>query len=142
MNFSRKNHDRKKENKRFMSKTLQILFVMLAICISNSTQAQTLDDLLNSTEEESTENNSSTNPDNLLDMQSHLFTDLFGEDLDGNSTGNSIGFLELLEKLEMPADQKQHYREMYMLQAKNFTERQKDSLGRAFGRKIMEAEKD
>lgn len=121
-------------------KTLQILFVMLGVCMSNSSYSQSLGDLMGTTPKNDTiRRNDSINKNNLLDMQTNLFTQLFGEDLDGNATGNSIGFLELLEKLDMPADEKQHYREMYLIQAKNYNERQKDSLARAFGRKILEA---
>lgn len=121
-------------------KTLQILFVLAGVCISNSSYAQSLGGLMGTEpERDTTATAGNINKDNLLDMQTNLFTQLLGEDLDGNATGNSIGFLELLEKIDLPAEEKQHYREMYIIQAKNFTERQKDSLARAFGRKIMEA---
>ncbi|PKV50007.1 hypothetical protein ATE84_2053 [Aquimarina sp. MAR_2010_214] len=77
--------------------------------------------------------------DNLLDMQANLLSGVFGENLDGKSNGKTISFLELLEKMDLPAEQKLEYKNMYYLQAKKLTQKQKDSLGAAIEKKILEA---
>ena len=42
----------------------------------------------------------------------------------------------------MPTEQKAEYKNWYYLQSKDLTEKQKDSLGKAIEKKIMEAKKD
>ncbi|MBG6128792.1 hypothetical protein IWQ47_000516 [Aquimarina sp. EL_43] len=72
-------------------------------------------------------------------MQTNLLSGVFGENLDGKSNGKTINFLELLEKMDIPAEQKLEYKNMYYLQAKELTQKQKDSLGSAIEKKIIEA---
>jgi len=79
--------------------------------------------------------------DNLLDMQTNILTSVFGENLDGNNTGKSIGYLELLEKSDLSQAQKKEYKNLYYLQAKALTQKQKDSLGKEIERKILEAKR-
>ena len=79
--------------------------------------------------------------DNFLDMGSGTLGQIFGENLDGKSKNKKLSFLELLEKMDMPANQKAEYKNWYFLQAKDLTEKQKDSLGLAIQKKILEAKK-
>ncbi len=75
-------------------------------------------------------------------MGSGTLGQIFGENLDGKSKNKKLSFLELLEKMDMPANQKAEYKNWYFLQAKDLTEKQKDSLGKAIEKKIMEAKRD
>jgi len=116
-------------------KTLQILLVMLSITMFSTGYAQTQKDTIK-TKKKMVQN------DNFLDMGAETLTQLFGENLDGTATGKKLSFLELLNKMELPADQKEEYRNWYYLQAKDLTEKQKDSLGKALEKKISEAQKE
>jgi len=78
---------------------------------------------------------------NLLDMQTNILTSMFGSNLDGNVDGKSIGYLELLKKSNLPEDQKTEYKNFYYLQAKDLTQKQKDSLSKVIEQKILEAKK-
>lgn len=75
----------------------------------------------------------------FLDLGAQTLSQVFGEDLDGNATGKTIGFLEMLNKSELPQNQKAEYKNLYYLHAKELTQKQKDSLGKAFEKKILEA---
>ena len=44
--------------------------------------------------------------------------------------------------MDLPENQKQEYRNLYYLQAKDLTQKQKDSLGNAIGKKIKEAKQE
>ncbi len=104
------------------------LIFLLLLTFSNYAQSQT--------------DSTKVKKDNLLDMQTNLFTGLFGENLDGNTSGKSIGYLEFLNKLDISEKQKIEMRNIYFLQAKNLTRQQKDSLGKVLERKILEAKRD
>lgn len=104
-----------------------ITFILLA-CFSTITYAQN-DSLVVKT-------------DNLLDMQSKTLTKIFGTELDGNSNGESIGYLELLNNSNLPTEQKQEYKNLYYLQTEKLTQRQKDSLAQNLKQKIQEAQRD
>ncbi|WP_271782844.1 hypothetical protein [Aquimarina algiphila] len=115
-------------------KTIQILvlgIVFFTIQLTNAQQTSTT----------KTEKNN-LKQDNLLDMQTNVLSSLFGENLDGKTNGKTIGFLELLEKTDLSAEQKLEYKNMYYLQAKELTQKQKDSLGKAIEKKILEAQRD
>jgi len=116
-------------------KTLHILVILLSIGIANNGVAQTKNDTIE-TKKKTVQN------DNFLDMGAETLTQLFGENLDGTATGKKLSFLELLNKMELPAEQKEEYRNWYYLQAKGLTQKQKDSLGNALGKKIREAQKE
>ncbi|WP_445733445.1 hypothetical protein [Mariniflexile sp.] len=118
-----------------ISKLLQLLLFFLAIAISTTSMAQTKKD---STKTEK----KPVQKDNFLDMGSGTLGQIFGENLDGKSKNKKLSFLELLEKMDMPANQKAEYKNWYFLQAKDLTEKQKDSLGKAIEKKIMEAKRD
>tara|TARA_R110002049_G_scaffold122467_3_gene277335 strand:+ start:7105 stop:7503 length:399 start_codon:yes stop_codon:yes gene_type:complete len=118
-----------------ISKLLQLLLFFLAIAISTTSMAQIKKD---STKTEK----KPVQKDNFLDMGSGTLGQIFGENLDGKSKNKKLSFLELLEKMDMPADQKAEYKNWYFLQAKDLTEKQKDSLGKAIEKKIMEAKRD
>ena len=77
-----------------------------------------------------------------MDMLSGTLTGAFGENLDGKSKGlgKGIGYLQLLEKSNLPKKEKEEYRNWYFLQAKEMTQTQKDSLGKALSKKIIAAE--
>ncbi|KGK29814.1 MULTISPECIES: hypothetical protein [Cellulophaga] len=76
---------------------------------------------------------------NFLDMGAETLGQLFGENLDGQSPNKKLSFLEMLEKMDMPMEQKAEYANLYFLQAKELTEKQKDSLGKSLEKKIIEA---
>ncbi len=80
--------------------------------------------------------------DNLLDRQANVLSSIFGEDLNGKSNGKTIGFLELLEKMDITSEQKLEYKNSYYLQAKKLTQKQKDSLSKVIEKKILEAQQD
>jgi hypothetical protein len=124
-----------------MKKVKTILFILM-LSIANQVIAQDIP----VTEKDKKENTSksqivkSTKNNNFLDMQANVLTGIFGENLDGKTTGKSIGFLELLEKTELPENQKLEYRNQYYLLSKELTQSDKDSLGRALEQKIIEAQ--
>ncbi|MBJ2173225.1 hypothetical protein JBL43_03195 [Aureibaculum sp. A20] len=114
-------------------KTLHILIAILSLSIFNASYAQAKKDTT-TTEKKSVQN------DNFLDMGAKSLTQVFGENLDGNTSGKKLNFLEMLKKMNLPTEQKEEYRNLYYLQAKDLTQKQKDSLGRALGEKIKEAQ--
>ena len=109
--------------------TLKLLLVLLAFSFSTTLIAQ-----------EKKTDSTTIKKHNLLDMQTNILTSVFGENLDGNTTGKSIGYLELLEKTDLSEAQKTEFKNLYYLQAKNLTQKQKDSIGKAIERKIIEAQ--
>ncbi len=115
-------------------KTSQILVISMMIFIMQLANAQ-------QTKTTKTEKNN-LKQDNLLDMQTNVLSGLFGENLDGKPNGKTINFLELLEKMNLPTAQKLEYKNMYYLQAKELTQKQKDSLGKAIEKKILEAQRN
>jgi len=116
-------------------KTLQILFVMLVLCISNVTQSQAKDNK----KTDSNKVNKEVNKDNFMDLGAETLTSIFGENLDGKPSGKKLSFLQLLEKMDLPKEQKEEYKNWYYLQTKDLTQKQKDSLGNALEKKILEA---
>lgn len=81
--------------------------------------------------------------DNFLDLASKSITQILGKDLDGKPSKKGIGYLDLLEKSNLPSEQKKEYKSWYYLQSKKqLTQKQKDSLGKALEKKILEAEKN
>lgn len=77
-----------------------------------------------------------------MDMGTKTLTQIFGNELDGNSTNEPIGYLELLKKSNVSPEQKAEYKNLYYLQAKALTKKQKDSLGAVLQKKILEAKKE
>ena len=131
MKFSQKNQ---------MSSTLWITLLFLAMIVANTSRAQTKKKPIKT---DSTKTDTpKVKKDNFMDMGAGTLGQIFGENLDGKSTNKKISFLELLDKMDMPAEQKAEYKNWYYLQAKDLTEKQKDSLGKAIEKKIMEAPKD
>lgn len=116
-----------------IKKQLRVLLFLLVITISATSMAQTKKD---STKTEK----KPIQKDNFLDMGSGTLGQIFGENLDGQSKNKKLTFLELLEKMNLPADQKAEYKNWYYLQAKDLTEKQKDSLGKAIEIKIKQAQ--
>ncbi len=116
-------------------KTLQILVIILIISIINTCYAQTPKDTIKT-------NTLKVKKENFMDMGAETLTQIFGENLDGKQTGKKLSFLELLNKMDMPIEQKEEYRNWYYLQSKDLTEKQKDSLSKALEKKILEAEKN
>ncbi|WP_179008448.1 hypothetical protein [Winogradskyella forsetii] len=109
-------------------KTLQILLVILTILMAKPLMAQTPKDSL---QEDSTK----IEKDNFLDMGAGSLTNLFGENLDGKPNGKKLSFLELIAKMDLTEEQKVEYKNLYYLQAKDLSEKQKDSLGKAIEKK-------
>jgi len=122
-------------------KTFKITLILLVFSISGFAQTKKKDTIKPKTDIIKTDS-TTVKKDNFLDMGAGTLTQIFGENLDGKSTGKKLSFLELLEKMELPAEQKAEYKNQYYLQAKDLTEKQKDSLGKAIQKKIVEAKKD
>lgn len=120
------------ENSMTNRNTLHIVIFMICLIISSNCLAQSKND--------STKvNTKSVQKDNFLDMGAGTLSQLFGENLDGQSPNKKLSFLEILEKMDMPMEQKAEYTNLYYLQAKDLTEKQKDSIGKSLEKKIMEA---
>ncbi len=113
------------------SNTILLVITMLTMQISFS-----------QTEEKKEEKKQETKKttDNYMDLQTKSMTKIFGSDLSGNPDGKSIGYLELLEQLDLPPEQKTKLRNQYYLQSKTLTQKQKDSLGRAYAKQLKEAQ--
>lgn len=111
-------------------KTIKTLCICSIICCATFSQAQT-----SKTEKDST----ATKSENFLDLGAEVLTKSFGAELDGNPTGESLSYLQLLNKSDLPEEQKTELKNWYYLQAKDLTQKQKDSLGKAIEKKIMEA---
>lgn len=140
MNYSQKNQNHKKFNKKLVSKTLQILLLVLAIGISQTAQAQSKE---KTKEKDSTKAKNEVQADNFMDLFASTLGQTFGENLDGKSTGKKLSYIELLEKAEIPAAQKAEYKNWYYLHLKkDLTQKQKDSLGKALEKKINETKKE
>lgn len=115
------------------SNTILLVITMLTMQISFS-----------QTEEKKEEKKQETKKttDNYMDLQTKSMTKIFGSDLSGNPDGKSIGYLELLEQLDLPPEQKTKLRNQYYLQSKTLTQKQKDSLGQAFAKQLKEAQQN
>lgn len=111
-------------------KLLQRLLIVLTISTISITQAQ-----------EKKNDPPKVDKNNYLDMGAGTLTDIFGSNLDGNKDGKKLSFLQMVEKMDLSAKQKKEYKNLYYLQAKNLTKKQKDSLGNAISKKIKEAKK-
>ncbi len=110
--------------------TLMIIIALSFTCISNAQN-----------QEVSTSEKSTIKSDNLLDKQTNVLTSVFGEDLDGKSEGKSIGYLELINKMDISPEQKVEMTNIYYLQAKELSQKTKDSLGKTIEQKKLEAQK-
>ena len=122
-------------------KTPIITFTILVFSVTSFAQTQSKDSTIikkDSIKIDTTK----VKKDNFLDMGAGTLTQIFGENLDGKSNGKKLSFLEFLKKIDMPEAQKTEYKNWYYLQAKDLTEKQKDSLGKAIQIKILEAKKD
>ena len=115
-------------------KSLKMLYILLVLCISSQVQGQITDS------SKTIEN--TTKKENLIDMQAESLTGTFGENLDGKPTGKALSYLEILDTVDLPEKQKAEYVNWYYLHAKELTQKQKDSLGKAIEKKVMEAKKD
>ena len=113
-------------------KTAKITLTILVFSIACVVQAQN---------KEATKTSNKTSKEaNLLDMQTNALTGVFGENMDGSTQGESIGYLELLEKMDLSADQKEEMTNIYYLQAKEPNQKTKDSLSKALEQKMKEAQ--
>jgi hypothetical protein len=121
-------------------KTIKITLILLAYSVSCFSQTKKKDPVKAKTDTRKIDS-TTVKKDNFLDMGAGTLTQIFGENLDGKSTGKTLSFLELLNKMDLPPEQKTEYKNQYYLQAKDLTEKQKDSLGKAIEKKIMEAKK-
>ena len=111
-------------------KLLQKFLIVLTLCTISITKAQE-----KKTDTTKVENNS------YLDMGAGILTNIFGSNLDGNKDGEKLSFLEMVEKMDVPEKQKIEYKNLYYLQAKDLTQKQKDSLGQAISKQIKEAKR-
>jgi hypothetical protein len=83
---------------------------------------------------------STVKSENLLDMQTNLLTNVFGENMDGQTQGEGIGYLELIENMDISLEKKEEMTNIYYLQAKEPNQKTKDSLGSALEQKMKEAQ--
>ncbi|MGB1210527.1 MAG: hypothetical protein ACPG41_03835 [Lacinutrix venerupis] len=109
-------------------KTLKIILAILAFAFSVFAIAQ-----------EKKADSTLVKKNNLLDMGANVISQVFGSNLDGNTDGKTIGYLELLEKSDLSEAEKTEYKNLYHIQAKDLTQKQKDSLGKAIEKRILEA---
>ncbi|MGB3607473.1 MAG: hypothetical protein WA775_02700 [Psychroserpens sp.] len=115
------------------SKLILLVFALVAMQLSFSQTKK---------KDEKKETTTKKTNDNYLDLQTKSMTKLFGSDLSGNPDGKSIGYLEFLEKMDLPPEQKTELRHQYILQSKTLTQKQKDSLGQVFARQLEQAQKE
>ncbi|WP_452225316.1 hypothetical protein [Lacinutrix chionoecetis] len=111
-------------------KALKILLALLVLSFTNAAMAQVQ-------KTDSTQ----AKKDNFLDMGSNVLSQVFGSNLDGNVDGKTIGYLELLENSDLSEAEKTEYKNLYYLQAKQLSQKQKDSLGKVIEQKISEAKR-
>ena len=78
--------------------------------------------------------------ENFLDLQARSLSGIFGSDFKGSPDGETLDFLEMLEQAELPADQKEELKKQYYLQAREPSQKQRDSLAVTFKLKLMEAQ--
>ncbi len=114
-------------------KTKHSLLILIALSFTCLSYAQK--------QEVSKAEKSTIKTENLLDMQTNVLSSVFGEDLDGKSGGKTIGYLELIDKLDLSPEQKAEMTNIYYLQAKELNQKTKDSFGKALEQKIQEAQK-
>lgn len=115
-------------------KTLKTICFCWIICFSAISQAQT-----KQTKDTTSTTSSTVKSDNLLDMSTEVLTKTLGTELDGNATGESLSYLELLNKSELPENQKTEMRNWYYLQAEELTQKQMDSLRKVIEKKNLKA---
>lgn len=74
---------------------------------------------------------------NLLDMQASTYSNILGEGLTGVPGGNVKGYLDLLDKIDLPEKQKVQLRAFYETYAAQLDEKGKDSLEAALSKKLL-----
>ncbi len=118
-------------------KTIRIIGLVVFLVSTTAGVAQT-----KKTKQPSKKDSLENKQDNFMDMLSGTLTGTFGENLDGNTMGlgQGIGFLELLEKMELTPKEKAEYRMVYLAQSKDLPKKKQDSLGTVMFKKIMGAE--
>lgn len=119
-------------------KTLQILFVMLGICISNVAQAQE--------ENKTNETKTQKKEMNLMDEQAKILGSLFGdmeEDIDGTKDPfkNVKSYEDLLNKSKLDPEMKVKLLAMYKLYDQSLDPKQKDSLKVSLEKLFIESTK-
>ena len=112
-------------------KIVKLIIGVLFLLVTQSSFAQ-----------QKTEKKTESKNDNLMDMMSESMTGMLGTELTGTPEGESIGFLELLQKSDLPEEQKKEYAQWYYLQSKNLTKKQKDSLALSLEKKLKETKPD
>lgn len=110
-------------------KTKRLLAISLCLSVLSFSYGQITDT--------PTEENSSTI--NLLDAQTKVLTDVFGDDFNGNHTGEVTGYLDLIEKMDATPEQKQDLRDKYKIYSLSLDPSKKDSLKLLFNKKLQEA---
>ena len=138
MNITYKNKVIKKttfKNNNMSHLKISIIIIVLLGCII-PIQAQTKKDSIKSSKK------TKAIPTNFMDMQTNVLTDMLGENLDGKQTGKSIGYLELLDKAKLDPKLKKQYTEVYLLQSKDFNQKQKDSFAQVLKKQMENAKRN
>ncbi len=78
---------------------------------------------------------------NLLDMQAKTYGNIFGEELTGQPGGKITSYLDLLERSDLPAEQKSRLRAFYKTYAAQLDEKGKDSLGEMLSKQLLQTKK-
>ena len=73
---------------------------------------------------------------NFLDLQASTFGNIFGDSLTGGN-GEVNGYLDLVNKSDMPEADKQNLRDTYMAYSKTLDAQSKDSLQKGLAKEFM-----
>lgn len=110
-------------------KTIQLLSILLCLGGLSFSYGQIVD----------TPTDENTGTINLLDAQTKVLTDVFGDDFNGNHTGEVTGYLDLIEKMDATPEQKQDLRDKYKIYSLSLDPAKKDSLKILFNKKFQKA---
>lgn len=110
-------------------KTIQLLSILLCLGGLSFSYGQIVD----------TPTDENTGTINLLDAQTKVLTDIFGDDFNGNHTGEVTGYLDLIEKMDATPEQKKDLREQYKIYTLSLDPTKKDSLKLVFNKRLLEA---
>lgn len=118
---------------------LSFLALLIIECQDDQKPSQT------TTEEVETKNievkEDTTKQMNLLDKQTEVLSSIFGaaDSTNSNPFTGTTSYLELIEKTNLPKEQKDELREMYKIYDLSLDPRKKDSLKIVFNNKLQKA---
>lgn len=120
-------------------KTVTILSMIGLLGVFCACQGQVEKEALVTEAKEDVEATDSTKRMNLLDEQTKIFGSIFSTMGEDNPLGGATNYLELLEKTEMPVEQKEHLRDMYQLYDASLDPRKKEELKVRIDKMLKEA---